>query len=40
MPALLERLFLLVLLGLAVTENLGSEIVADDGDLVVLVALE
>lgn len=40
MPSLLERLLLLVLLGLAVTEDLGSEVIADDGDLVILVALE
>ena len=40
MPSLLERLFLLVLLGLAVTEDLSSEIVTNDGDFIILVALE
>lgn len=40
MPSLLERLLLLVLLGLAVTEDLGSEIVTNDGDFIILVALE
>jgi hypothetical protein len=39
-PALLERLLLLVLLGLTVTEDLGSQIIADDRDLIILVALE
>jgi hypothetical protein len=39
-PALLETLLLLVLLGLAVTEDLGSKLIADDAGLIISVAFE
>ena len=40
MPALLEGLLALVELHSAVAEDLGREVVADDADLIVVVALE
>ena len=40
MPTLLQRLLLLVLLGLAILEDLSGQVIADNTDLIVLVALE